>query len=316
MGSTTGWVLNFIFTIQHLDFLSHRCRTDRHVLRARKVRYGGGRNWFFSHRTGPFILPWYAVDGILFGINGLFPFDRDSLCHFPMGKRMVASDSPMRLRLHMWDGGSEGADHTLLPMTGGDRWSRPKSHSFGSTQSYFPVIPVGAETIGITVRPWPPPVPPLLPPHNHWWGFTRTGRSGPNRCAQGENVALFVYPPRIGRTDRSDAQTVSGPIIRTIARPHPLPVPPLFPPSCLLWGWAGTGRCRPKPLCAKGKGYPFALFPSHWSYRSLRCVRGTKFSPRTGRATCSDARAVLSRHPLISTRRAPCAARRALLWES
>merc|ERR1711860_154653 len=32
----------------------------------------------------------------------------------------------------MWDGGSEGADHTLLPMTGGDRWSRPKSHSFRS----------------------------------------------------------------------------------------------------------------------------------------------------------------------------------------
>ena len=56
-----------------------------------------------------------------------------------MGKRMVASDSQMRPRLHMWDGGSEGADHTLPPMTGGDRWSRPKaivsvlrSHTFRS----------------------------------------------------------------------------------------------------------------------------------------------------------------------------------------
>merc|ERR1712049_75066 len=75
-----------------------------------------------------------------------------------------------------------------------------------------------------TVQPGPPPVPPLFPPHNHRWGFTRTGRSRLNRCAQGENVALFVYPPRDGRTDRSDAQTISGPIIRTIARPHPLPV--------------------------------------------------------------------------------------------
>ena len=64
-------------------------------------------------------------------------------------------------------------------------------------------------------------------------------------------------------------------------------------------------------MCAKGKGYPFALSPSHWSYRSLRCVRGTKFPSRPGRATCSDAMAVLNRHPLISTRRAPCAARRA-----
>ena len=75
--------VEFNFHYSTLRFLSHRCRTVRHVLRARKVRYGGGRNWFFSHRTSSFILPWYAVDGILFGINGLFPFDRDSLCHFP-----------------------------------------------------------------------------------------------------------------------------------------------------------------------------------------------------------------------------------------
>ena len=146
-------MLNFIFTIQHLGFLSHRCRTDWHVLRARKVRDGGGRNCFFSHRTGPFILPWYAVDGILFGIIGPFPFDRDSLCHFPMGKGTVASDSPHRLRHHRWDGGSGEADHTFPPMTGGDRWRGPKGHSFGSTQSYFPVVPVGAETIRTIVRP-------------------------------------------------------------------------------------------------------------------------------------------------------------------
>merc|ERR1711860_26172 len=95
---------------------------------------------------------------------------------------------------------------------------------------------VSGPAIRTIARPYPLPVPPLFPPHNHRWGFTRTGRSGPNHCAQGENVALFVYPPHIGRTDRSDAQTVSGPIIRTIARPHPLPVPPLFPPSCLSWG--------------------------------------------------------------------------------
>ena len=56
-----------------------------------------------------FILSWYAVDGILFGINGLFSLDRDSLCHSPMGKRMVASDPRMRPCLHMWDGGSEGS---------------------------------------------------------------------------------------------------------------------------------------------------------------------------------------------------------------
>ena len=255
--------VEFNFHYSTLRFLSHRCRTVRHVLRARKVRYGGGRNWFFSHRTSSFILPWYAVDGILFGINGLFPFDRDSLCHFPMGKRMVASDSQMRPRLHMWDGGSEGADHTLPPMTGGDRWSRPKSHSFGSTQSYFPVIPVGAEAIGITIRPWPPPVPPLFPPHNHRWGFTRTGRSGPNRCAQGENVALFVYPPRSGRTDRSDAQTVSGPIIRTIARPHPLPVI-----GGIERGRGGTG---PNPCAQREK---VSLLP---------------YPPRTGRTGLSDA---------------------------
>ena len=118
-------------------------------------------------------------------------------------------------------------------------------------------------------------------------------------------------PPCSGRTDRSVVPMVSGIIIRTIARPLPLPVPPLFPPSRPLGGWAGTGRCRPKPLCAKGKGYPFALSPSHWSYRSLRCVRGTKFPSRPGRATRSDAMAVLNRHLLISTRRAPCAARRA-----
>ena len=82
-------------------------------------------------------------------------------------------------------------------------------------------------------------------------------------------------------------------------------------PSRHWWDRAGTGRYRPKPLCAKGKGFPFALSPPHWSYRSLRCVRGTKFPSRPGRAICSDARAVLNRHPLISTRRAPCAARRA-----
>merc|ERR1711911_361984 len=147
-------------------------------------------------------------------------------------------------------GGAEGADHTLLPMTGGDRWSRPKSHSFGSTQSYFPVIPVGAEAIGITIRPCPPPVPPLFPPHNHRWGFTRTGRSRPNRCAQGENVALFVYPPRSGRTDRFDAQTVSGPIIRTIARPHPLPV---------IGGIErGRGGSGPNPCAQREK---VSLFP-------------------------------------------------------
>merc|ERR1711860_91548 len=40
---------------------------------------------------------------------------------------MVASDPQMRPRLHMWDGGNKGADHTLPPMTGGDRWSRPKA---------------------------------------------------------------------------------------------------------------------------------------------------------------------------------------------
>ena len=51
----------------------------------------------------------YAVDGIPLGINGLFSSSRDSLCHSPMGKGMVASDPPMRLRLHRWDGGSEGS---------------------------------------------------------------------------------------------------------------------------------------------------------------------------------------------------------------
>ena len=67
---------------------------------------GGGRNCFFSHRTGLFILPWYAVEGILFGFFRPLDFSRDSLCHFPMGKRMVASDSPYRLRDRKWDGGT------------------------------------------------------------------------------------------------------------------------------------------------------------------------------------------------------------------
>jgi len=194
VGSTTGEVLNLIFTIQHLGFLSHRCRTERHVLRARKVRYGGGRNWFFSHRTSSFILPWYAVDGILFGINGLFPFDRDSLCHFPMGKRMVASDSQMRPRLHMWDGGNKGADHTLPPWQGATVGAALKP-SF----RFYAVILSGRT--GGSGNHWnysstvPPSCPSAISSRSHWRSFTRTGRSGPNPYAQGENVALFVCPP-------------------------------------------------------------------------------------------------------------------------
>jgi len=76
-------------------------------------------------------------------------------------------------------------------------------------------------------------------------------------------------------------------------------------------GLSGDGEVPAQTLVRKGKRFPFCLIPPHWSYRSLRCVRGTKFPSRPGRANCSDAMAVLNRHPLISTRRAPCAARRA-----
>ena len=100
--------------------------------------------------------------------------------------------------------GDGEANHTFPLMTGGDRWRGPKVHSFGSTQSYFPDVPVGAETIRTIVRVCPLLVPPLFPPHNHLWGSARTGRSSPNPCAQREKVSLLINPPRTGRTDLSN----------------------------------------------------------------------------------------------------------------
>ena len=122
----------------------------------------------------------------------------------------------------MWDGGSARSIIPFHLWQGDDHRRGPKVHSFGSTQSYFPDVPVGAETIRTIVWVCLLSVPPLFPPHNHLWGSARTGRSSPNPCAQREKVSLLINPSRTGRTDLSNVWAVSGPSIRTIARPTPL----------------------------------------------------------------------------------------------
>ena len=105
-----------------------------------------------------------------------------------------------------------------------------------------------------------PSCPSAISSRSHWRSFTRTGRSGPNPYAQGENAALLYAPLfwsyrpiRCSNGFRNHHQNYSP--TTSPSRPSAVSSFPTF------GGLSGDGEVPAQTIVRKGKRLPFCLIP-------------------------------------------------------